>query len=224
MGQANKMIKNFCNFIFFALFIFSSGIKGQKNPADTFQIKKYITVHFLYGSKPAKKFRKVEDKWFGGKLGGHVGIEVETDKIFNFNPQGSFHVFTRKKKQNRHSVFKYYTRKSFYSIFGGAPDSMKQLYVTIPISEKQSFILDSLQKVYTTQTPYDYAFFGYRCGAAAYDVLAQIGVVKKFRKKKTYRKIFYPKKLRKRLLRKAKKNHWQIKLKEGTRRRVWERD
>jgi hypothetical protein len=41
-------------------------------------------VHFLYGSKPSREARDIEKKWFGGKLGGHVGIEITPDSILNF--------------------------------------------------------------------------------------------------------------------------------------------
>src|ERR1700741_2237387 len=56
-----------------------------------------IKVHFLYGSKPAKQYKDSESKWFGGKLGGHVGIEVDSNRILNFIPQGEFHWFEKKK-------------------------------------------------------------------------------------------------------------------------------
>jgi hypothetical protein len=185
---------------------------------------RFITVHFLYGSKPAKKYRAEESKWFGGVLGGHVGIEVDSNHILNFTPSGSFHVFSKKKAEERHSCYRFHDYNSFYAILGGHPDSMKQLRVRIPLNKEQSLVLDSIQKIYTAQTPYDYAFFGYRCGAAAYDILAKLGIMKKYGFKRTYRKIFYPKKLRRRLIRKAEKSGWQIERKQGTRRRIWEKD
>ncbi|WP_338814872.1 hypothetical protein V9L05_06675 [Bernardetia sp. Wsw4-3y2] len=52
----------------------------------------FLKVHFLYGSKPLKSDKNTEQKWFGGILGGHVGIEVEEDKVLNFLPsRESFH-------------------------------------------------------------------------------------------------------------------------------------
>lgn len=56
----------------------------------------YLKVHFLYGSKPLKKYKATEQKWFGGILGGHVGIEGDDDKIVNFLPKGKFHWLIKK--------------------------------------------------------------------------------------------------------------------------------
>ena len=63
----------------------------------------YLKVHFLYGSKPKKQFKNYEGKWFGGKLGGHVGVEGDSGKILNFCPDGSFHIFAH--PRSRHSHF-----------------------------------------------------------------------------------------------------------------------
>ena len=182
----------------------------------------FLKVHFLYGSRPAKKFKQEESKWFGGILGGHVGVEKDSGKIFNFVPSGKFHVFSHKKK--RHSKFTFHSNSSFYSILGGNDDSVKKLCVEIPITKTQAEKFDSLTKLYTAQTPFDYAFIGMRCGAAAYYVLAQLGIVKKFGQRRTFLKIFYPKKLRKRLLKKAGKNNWHFVRQDGSKRRIWEKD
>lgn len=206
-------------FSIIALLLLAAAVHAQQ--ATT---KKYIKVHFLYGSKPAKAYKAEERSWFGGMLGGHVGIETDSGRIFNFTPRGTFHVFTHKKPRKRHSHFTYHDKSSFYSILGGPADSNKQLCVTIPLTEEQYRLLDTLQKKYLAQTPYDYAFFGYRCGAAAYDVLSRLGILKKYNHRKTYMKIFYPKKLRKRLIKKAAANGWKMERKEGTKRRKWEGD
>jgi hypothetical protein len=69
--------------IFFAAVIFlSKSLFSQQT----------ITVHFLYGSKPAKGNKNAETKWFGGKKGGHVTIETG-DSIVGFQPGGKCHVF-----------------------------------------------------------------------------------------------------------------------------------
>lgn len=181
-----------------------------------------IKVHFLYGSTPIKKY-KDEPKWFGGKLGGHVGIESSSSaKIFNFVPSGKFHVFQHKK--DKHSDFTFHDKERFYSILGGSGDSMKMAVVHIPITEKQQQQFDSLSRVYKKETPYDYAFFGMRCGAAAYDVLAQLDILPAYSYNRTWNKIFYPKKLRRKLFELAKKNDWKVERKRGSKRRNWEKD
>lgn len=182
----------------------------------------FLKVHFLYGSKPAKKYRNSEQKWFGGKLGGHVGIEVDSDKIVNFIPQGTFHWFEDKK--NKNSMFTFHSYENFYSMFGSDPDSVKKAIVCIPITQNQKMIFDSIAASYLKQTPYDYAFLGMRCAAAAYDILSQVQILKSYSHNKTYKKIFYPAKLRKRLFRLADEHHWTVVLKNGSAARIWDKD
>ena len=62
------------------------------------------------------------------------------------------------------------------------------------------------------------------CAAAAYDVLAEIDVMKKYSRCGTYLRNFYPKKLRKRVFRTAGRNHWTIIRYEGSPTREWEKD
>ncbi len=181
-----------------------------------------IRVHFLHGSKPKKQFRYQEDKWFGGILGGHAGIEYESNKILNFQPKSGFHIFAKPTIIN--SKFSVHDTISFYEILGGQYDSVKKTIITIKISSQQKNKLDSIVIAYQKRSPYDYAFFGMRCGAAAYDVLAQINVLHKYSFKKTWRKTFYPRKLRRRLEYYAKEKGYKIRKVEGSKRRKWERD
>lgn len=182
----------------------------------------YLEVHFLYGSKPKKEFKASEEKWFGGILGGHVGVALDSTQILNFVPSGKLHIFA--KKADPHSSFVLHSYQDFYSIFGGPTDSMKRTIVYIPITKQQKLAFDSLSKAYQDSTPYDYAFFGMRCGAAGYDVLSQLQILPDYSYTRTYWTIFYPKKLRKRLLAQATKNGWKVAKQEGTKRRKWERD
>lgn len=186
------------------LILLSCLFTGHLLAQDSF----FLKVHFLYGLKPKSEFKGTEPKWFGGKLGGHVGIESSSNRILNFVPHGSFHWFAKKK--DKHSMYAVHDSSSFYSILGGHPDSVKKIVVIIPISLQQKNAFDSIAACYLKQTPYDYALFGMRCGAASYEILAQLGIMKRYSYRKTYRKIFYPKKLRKRLLKKAKKMAGQL--------------
>jgi len=182
----------------------------------------FAKVHFLYGSRPLKKYKSTEPKWFGGMLGGHAGVELDSGQILNFVPAGKFHVFA--KKQNRHSSFALHTPDAFYSILGGNAAEVKKRVFYIPISAKQKMIFDSLAAAYLRQTPYDYALFGMRCGAATYDILARLNILPLYSNSKTYKKIFYPRKLRKRLFKKAATHQWRIDRAEGSSTRKWEKD
>lgn len=182
----------------------------------------YLKIHFLYGSKPAKDFKKLEKKWFGGIHGGHVGIESDSNFILNFLKDKKFHVFGR--KNIRHSKFEVNTYKEFYELFAIPSDSVKFAIVYVPISKLQKQKFDSISQCYTSTVPYDYAFIGMRCAAAAYDVLSQMELFPKHSRNRMVSKIFYPKKLRKRILKKAEENNWKIIRQEGSERRKWERD
>jgi hypothetical protein len=181
-----------------------------------------LKVHFLYGSRPLKAYADTEKKWFGGVLGGHVGIEGDSNKILNFLPKGSFHVF--KKEGNRHSTYVEHDLRGFYGILGGDPDSVKKAVVYIPVTGRQKQQFDSIETAYLAETPYDYALIGMRCGSASYEILGQLGIVKQYGRKRTAKKIFYPKKLRKRLLKEAVAKGWTVTREEGSAKRKWESD
>lgn len=181
-----------------------------------------LKVHFLYGSKPYRQFRHTEYRSFGGIHGGHVGIELRDDQIINFIPHGKLHWYSR--HYNKHSKFDQHNKISFYSIMGGRINDVKKAIFYIPISDSQSRIFENITTSYLDETPYDYAFLGMRCGAAGYDLLSRIGVLKPHANCTTSKKIFYPKKLRKRLFKMAKANHWKVELTNGSITRKWESD
>ena len=204
-------MKTFLTVLFISLFSFCKA-------SDSL----FIKVHFLYGSKPKKEHQDTEQNWFGGLHGGHVGIEYEPNQIIDFVPLGKFHYV--EKHQDRHSYFASHDTVSFWEIFGGESEDMKKMTIVIPISSTQKLKLDSIIDAYQNQTPYDYAFKGMRCAAASYDILSQLGISKQYGRKKTFRKNFYPKRTRKKLIKLAKRNHWQIIEKEGSGTRIWEKD
>lgn len=164
----------------------------------------------------------MERKWFGGMLGGHVGIGVDDDKVLNFVKSGKVHWFSQ--KRNRHSRYRLHSPEEFWGIFKYPASTVKKTSIEIPITQKQKARLDSISKIYLNESPYDYAFFGMRCGAATYEILGQLGVVKPYSFRRTYFKIFYPKKLRRRLLKEAVAHQWTVIRHEGSLTRKWETD
>jgi hypothetical protein len=195
---------------------------GQQPTVNTRNDSLTIKVHFLYGSRPLARYRPAEMKWFGGKLGGHAGIEVDTQRILNFVPNGNVRWFENNKHPN--GVFIEDRWNDFRESLGGIADSNKTATIIIPITKQQKAILDSIAKVYQTKSPYDYAFFGMRCGAAAADVLEEIGILHNRSHRITWLKYFYPKRLRKKLFRMAKRKGWEVLRYKGTTRRKWERN
>jgi hypothetical protein len=182
----------------------------------------YLKVHFLYGSKPKREYRDTEKKWFGGILGGHCGIEADSDQVVSFFRGRDVHIVA--KKNNRQSRYVTHSRERFYSMFGGSPESKKRGIVHVPVTIEQKQKFDSIIAAYREQTPYDYAFIGMRCGSATYEILAQLDVLREYSYRRTYWKIFYPRRLRRPLFAKAEENNWTIELYEGSVTRKWEKD
>jgi hypothetical protein len=181
-----------------------------------------IKVHFLYGSKPLTQYKETERPWFGGILGGHVGIESDTDRIISFVPEGKFHLVPGNARHSKYAIDSFHR---FYSRLGGQnADSAKKLIIVIPVTLQQKQKFDSITASYLQQTPYDYALTGMRCGAAAYEILAQVGIMPRLSLRETSLLILYPKKLRKRLLTKAEKSGWTMIRHNGTCHRKWETD
>jgi hypothetical protein len=181
-----------------------------------------IRVHFLHGSKPKRSFKHSEDKWFGGLLGGHAGVEYAPNCILNFVPKARFHFFSKRHIIN--SRFVVHDTLSFYEILSGKPDSVKKTIVSIRISASQKLKIDSIASCYRKQSPYDYAFFGMRCGAAAYDVLAQVQVLPTYSFSKTWCAIFYPRRLRRKLESNQLVKITTITKVNGSYKRKWEND
>ena len=180
-----------------------------------------IKVQFLYGSKPLKKYKNIEEKWFGGILGGHVGIEGDSGKFYSFEIIGKNKIFNGKPDN---SAYKLVTGEEFWSVMKTKEDSLKKATIIIPVSHDQKKKFDSITTDYLKQVPYCYAVFGMRCGSSTYEILAQMGIFPQYSDFKTYMKIFYPRRLRKRLLSKAEKNNWEVLRQQGTPKRKWEKD
>jgi len=175
---------------------------------------RYIRLNFLYGSKPAKEYKGIEPKKFGGIKGGHVNIAAG-DKVLDFMP-GNNPLFPKDKKPSggfrlNNSIYWDTTNTKWTTVF-------------IPVSADQfselQLLFDSLSK----QTPYDYAIFGMRCAAASYDVLSMIGLFPEFSNSKNIATHFYPKLLRKKVLKWAAENNFIVIEHEGKSSRKWESD
>lgn len=180
-----------------------------------------IKVQFIYGSRPLKRYKPEEKKWFGGLPGGHVGIEGDSGKFYSFEITGKNKIFNGKKNN---SAYKIETAEEFWNVMETKEDSIKTATVVVPVTPQQKQKFDSITTAYAKEVPYCYAVFGMRCGASTYDILAQLELLPRYSRFKTSMKIFYPRRLRKRLLAKAEEKNWTIIQKQGTPKRKWERD
>jgi hypothetical protein len=177
--------------------------------------KDTLHVIFSYGSVPKASG---ESKWFGGIHGGHVSVGYQ-GRFISFLPNGNVQVFKSKKKEGvfvleTEGNFVFDTTGSRYAIF------------SIPVDSGTIQQFDSISKSKLDSAGYDYAFFGMRCASAAYDLLNLSGVPEfpKIGRKRMVKNYFYPKKLRKKFFKLAKKKQWYVLYRPGRKTRKWERD
>jgi len=173
-----------------------------------------IKINFLYGSKPAKGCKQTESKCFGGLKGGHVNIEAG-GRVLDFRP-GKNPLFPQNKKPT-----------GGYSISETAyknKEKDKWTTVIVTVNEEQFTKLRKLFDSFSVKTPYDYSVFGMRCAAASYDVLSEIGLFNEISNSKNVLEHFYPKLLRKKILKWAEKNNYAVIKNEGRPSRKWESD
>lgn len=197
---------------FFFLFCFSTAAISLAG--DSLVVK----LHFVYGSKPRRALKSVEKNYFGGIHGGHVYMEIGHD-LFSFGRRkGQWHIFSHKRR-----VVGCY-RLDSNLVWCGDTGRLKITSITIPVTAVQMQQFKSLEQQYLKASPYDYAFFGMRCAAAAYDVLSSAGICRKRSRAGIIAKNFYPKRLRLKLLKRAEKEHWQVERREGRPSRRWEKD
>jgi len=197
--------------LFVFLFLFISLLSSYS------QSGKQIKVHFKYGSKPKKEFKQTEKKWFGGIHGGHVSIEIDNE-VIGFEPKTSFHIFPKKK--NRNSYFNSEPVESWRKNIS----QLQYLSITIPIADSQYVFLKESLKTYQKNVPYDYAFFGYRCAASTYEILASLKLVKDYGNYRTVKKYFYPRKLRTKLIKEAYLKNYLVHYHKGRNTRRYEKD
>ncbi|MDZ4759164.1 MAG: hypothetical protein SGJ10_13640 [Bacteroidota bacterium] len=174
---------------------------------------KYVKVHFMYGSRPLKKFKSTEKHWFGGIKGGHVSMEIDS-QVIGFVPSGRVHIFRHRNKKN--SAFSVEGIQSWEADTA----SIKYTSVLIPLAPISYQKIKSIFLNYTDTTPYDYAFFGMRCAAATCEILSQIGITPKGN---IYTN-FYPQLFRRRLIKLANLKKWKIVKHGGRSTRKWERE
>ena len=194
-----------------------------------------IRVLIIYGSKPAKGHPQ-EYKWFGGRPGGHVAIQVDTGRVISFGPTKYHpicHIFARSKPANFRSRYRIEPVERFWETFNytGARypiDSLKRMVVSIPVTPKQKRKLDSIAGAYTAHVPYDYAVLGMRCASSSYEVLAQLDLLEKPYKHHIWWHILFPRDIRTELMKEVRYGRgagtWRIYQNNGSRSRKWDYD
>ena len=192
--------------ILVSFFIFSSCFASD----STYTIK----INFLYGSKPAKGHHQDESKLFRGIKGGHVNIEAG-GRVLDFRPGNNPLLPNNKNPTGGFSINE--------SIYWNS-ETDKWTTVIVPVSQEQYMSLQKIIDSFAAKTPYDYAIFGMRCAAASYDVLSKIGLFKEYPNSKNVATHFYPKLLRKKVLKWAADNNYTTISHDGRSSRKWESD
>lgn len=182
----------------------------------------HIWVHFTHGSRPVAPYRGVEKKWHGGKWGGHVGVEVDSNVVIDFFPL-SRRVHWVAHRRRPVGKFLLRSREGFWGYFGLPADSLERSSVRIPVTAQQQERLQTTARQWAERSPWDYAVFGMRCTSASYALLMEAGVVKRRSRWGVVASNFYPKLLRKKLVRRASREGWMVLHSRGGSRRIWAR-
>lgn len=175
-----------------------------------------LVVEVIYGSKPIDN---TERHWFGGKLGGHIGLKIGNDSVMHFVPGGRVAATNVNSDTGKYLIS---SSRQFYRTF--YCDTTKTCRIFIPVSHAQKQQLLTNAAPFLKEGPYPYAFFGMRCAAACYHLLSLADVTKDRSRSRMTWKFFYPRKLRKFLFKEAKINGWRITTTPGSSKRKWDHD
>jgi len=175
-----------------------------------------LVVEIIYGSKP---IAKSESHWFGGKLGGHIGLRIGADSVMHFVPGGRVVATNVNSDTGRYLIS---SKRSFYRTFHCDTTKTCQIFIPVTSSQKQKLLKDAAP--FLKEGPYPYAFFGMRCAAACYHLLSLADVTKDRSRSRMTWKFFYPRKLRKFLFKEAAQKGWIIKETAGSSKRKWDHD
>lgn len=178
---------------------------------------KLAQVHIIHGSRSKYQYQETEPRSLGGMFGGHVVMQLDSHIYGFLFTHYRFHLFPSEK----HSIGMFQDQPA-----GSWHEWVKNdrvTTITIPVSARQFLVMDSTYKEYNKSAPYDYAFIGMRCAASCYKILADAGILEPVTEKQSVWRAFYPRPLRKYLVKLAHERGWGIDITEGSPRRKWER-
>lgn len=184
--------------------------------AQTNDSTRTIVLTILHGSRPKRHTKEVQ--FLGRMYGGHVVVQVDSFCYgFNFY-NNRVHPFPHK-----HTPVGVYEKDPVTLIYNNWLSS-KVTRIYIPVPNKDYEELKDTYEHYYLNCPHDYAFFGMRCAASAYWMLGKGGVLKECSRRRSIIHAFHPKKLRRKMVRLAKKRHYTITVQKGRDTRKWEGD
>jgi hypothetical protein len=129
-----------------------------------------VKIQIVSGSKPAPG-QADEEKLFGGKMGGHVVINLGAEGVLGFsNDESGGHTFA-KGPSGRNSKFEHYTQE------GWAKRTKGKQVVTFEVNLTLDQV-STLKEAFEGKPNVDYSVLGYRCASYVLYALNQAGVIK----------------------------------------------
>ena len=196
--------------IIISILFISANVKTRilNTPKPQGIISDTIVVHFIHGSKRIEEDCDYKKERLGGYLGGHVEIEVAAH-VYGFSYDSlPINYFPRSKFNS-----KYEKRTKEKWLKHTKYDKVTSLHIPVNTAQKQNLI-----KIVTSHhknPPYDYSFWGQRCTSSAAIVLSDAKIIGKLNNTTSIISFYYPKLLRRTLLKLALKNDYLVKRKPG---------
>lgn len=100
----------------------------------------FINVNFLYGSKPIRKYKSTESKYFGGNYGGHVTIECDGIDYCSKPTTNRVHIITRKSRKSNFVVNRFYGQIKY------GKDNKTVIFI-IPLTTNQHLQINKILKI-----------------------------------------------------------------------------
>jgi hypothetical protein len=133
-----------------------------------------VILHCIHGSVSRAWWKKDPRPRVGGLLGGHVVIECGNDICHFDNKKMPTRLWYSDRPDNSFVVVEdveYWKSRT-------QNDQITSYVIAVTDAEYQ-LLGDFIGRFKTGElpTPYNYAFFGYRCYAFAFDILSRVGIV-----------------------------------------------
>ena len=171
-----------------------------------------IIIQITHGYFRKRKHKHVP-KELGAWFGGHVMIQIENHYFgFIYQDIKKIHIFPARQKNSTYQKMSIKEWNEFAT-------NKKRTAITIPCSaEEKQILLDYYNKNLKSPSC-DYSFFGERCASSCYHLLKKIDKIKGGH---YFFNAFYPRQLRKKLIKEAQEKAYSISITPGPKDRIWE--
>lgn len=176
------------------------------------EAQSYIWVRIWHGYL-RKASGKEHPKELGGLFGGHVVLQIEGHCYgFFYLNRKKIHLLPH--PENYSCEF----QKQPLSEWDKIVADKKETSIRIPVNKNDYAEILSFYEQALKQAPYDYAMLGQRCASSVYTLLKDLKISTG---PHYFFAAFYPGALRRTLLKQARKQNWQVVVKQGSPDRIW---